>query len=745
MQDLLTHTQRRCEKEADFDGIVMQILHQIYPEATISIEPIGDGQITLPDQTTFSVRALEHGLWEDVDHFEYLVKNKNHEDLVAHRTVRVIAAECEDMKHNPNLLVVGSKDFRVVFDDIDSWFVTMCAGMIIRGWQNRTLKDALAAKESFLRGITHQLRTPIHGILGSVELLAEELGRQNSVQGDIKAPTPKIQNNSENADPFPYIKTIRSSAMDLISTINSMIKLNQWAETARAERLVALHSFAEFETALLNGVAQALPDSADTTSSIFFNHRIPQYCNSLMIDLPLLVECIQPLVINALQSTRGGVVALSLSVSEDYQSLIIDVEDNGTGIEPANHERIFLAYEKIDTHTTGAGLGLTLACRLAAILDGSIALVSSKLGEGSHFQAVFQGPIYACSTQPLQDLDEPFRHLPPTFCRLPSEPTKTRTLSHLFGDYVKSHGCQESSDPAATLLILDGPSQSNELRDIAAQRDMNNVVLWLVSDPGPIIDFRSSVIRRENNILFIHGPIHSRTLKQALRKINLIFAEIAATNPVPNPLSEVNELEKVVSTSTPMSAADLVLDPLSKDAPVRIERISASLQTIRIHTPSPTLSASQVEKKKPRTLLVDDNAVNLKILQMYCKRRDIPYHSSTDGDQAVTTFRQQHTLSKATTTDIDQSLDRSDSEPIELILMDLQMPVCDGIQATKAIRSYEAQHALEPSVIFIVTGQDSSTDRADAEEAGANEYLVKPVGPKLLDKRIGKWFESILS
>jgi signal transduction histidine kinase len=92
----------------------------------------------------------------------------------------------------------------------------MCAASLCRYWQDRALKEALRAKETFLRGITHQLRTPIHGILGSVELLTEELKSRNVVTVTAES-TPDATPSDEQLsalDPYAYIKTIRSSAKE---------------------------------------------------------------------------------------------------------------------------------------------------------------------------------------------------------------------------------------------------------------------------------------------------------------------------------------------------------------------------------------------------------------------------------------------------------------------------------------------------------------------------------------------------
>jgi CheY-like chemotaxis protein len=134
---------------------------------------------------------------------------------------------------------------------------------------------------------------------------------------------------------------------------------------------------------------------------------------------------------------------------------------------------------------------------------------------------------------------------------------------------------------------------------------------------------------------------------------------------------------------------------------------------------------------KPMTLLVDDNAVNLRILEMYCKKRGLPYRSAIDGRQAVDLFTQ---FQASPSTD----------PPFDLIPMDLQMSVCDGISATREIRSLE-KAGDKKSVLFIVTGQDSQMDREAASAAGADNYLIKPVGIKVLDESLRSYFPGLIA
>ena len=197
----------------------------------------------------------------------------------------------------------------------------------------------------------------------------------------------------EQSDPHLYIKTIRTSARELISTVNSLIKLNQWAGIAEAERKTSLFTLEHIESALLKEVSPLLPPEIGDRPSIIVQHNTPPHCDSLTIDLALLIDCIQPLIINAVQNTPGGIVAVTLCIADDFRSLTVDVEDNGRGIDSKDHGRIFEAHEKLDVHTIGAGLGLTLSCKSAALMHGEVYLVRSEVGQGSLFRAVFQDPI----------------------------------------------------------------------------------------------------------------------------------------------------------------------------------------------------------------------------------------------------------------------------------------------------------------------------------------------------------------
>ncbi|KAF2645952.1 putative histidine kinase-like protein HHK3p [Massarina eburnea CBS 473.64] len=740
MQDLVTNAQKRCENSDDFEEIVLGVLREVYPEATPSIQMSDERLIALDGRSPISYSEFENSLWEDYEHYDLLLQESNHQGLVASMDVRIIAAEC-DHAPKPTFLVVASKDFRTVFDDVDSWLVESCATLLTRSWQSRALKEALAAKEAFLRGITHQLRTPIHGILGSIELLAEELKSRNLLDTSPIAFSPPGSPESETLDPYIYIRSIRTSARELILTVNSMIKLNRWADTAQADRVVSLHHVQDIEKALLTEIIPVMPDDYSSRPSIIFDHHLPPNCDSLIVDLRLLVDCIQPLVINAVQNTAGGVVLVTISVTEDFKSLCIDVEDTGIGISECDQQRIFNAYKKVNEHSTRAGLGLTLATRLATLLDGSVSLVSSIPGKGSHFKATFNQPCCACSSSAPKPPERKFARLPPSFCRLPSSSPASSSESSLdqyLCKYLSGHGYLESEYSSNSILVLNYSTDLQQLRNTLPQFDTKHVALCLVPDSAEIFHI-GECIQREKNIVYVRGPFLSKTLEKALEHVHSLLADLTSTKFTLS-AEKVSQGARVSYNKTinptgsgPVTPSVDLIEPLPHVISISGVAdgyvLGKSTNNLQIENASRPATPPQSRSKMPMTLIVDDNAVNLRLLQMYCKRRKIPFGTATDGQKAVDIFSKHR--------------DYPSVEPFELVLMDLQMPVCDGIGATQQIRALEKKHGWPPSLISIVTGQDSLSDRTNAADAGAQGFLTKPVGPKVLDSKIKQWFPGL--
>lgn len=667
----------RAEGPGTPEERILSIIRQVYPGVTVNIQHSPHGTIRLGNRADIDYEDFEYGLWEDGPHIEELIHKFNHEKLETTQTVRAIAHPCHTYLE-ARYLVVASAQVQNVFDDVDAWFIENCAVQLRHAIQETHLKEALQAKETFMRGITHQLRTPIHGVLVSCELLAEELARLNLLSTALEgSATPSASS---------ALNTIRESARELMSTINNILKMNKWAENLRRPEPAPVSSLRQMEIDIMYEIQQLVPESKLGKISIFVENRIPVDDATFEIDITLLKECVQALILNALLYTDDGAVVVLISTSADHSRLIIDVYDTGIGIDAADHARIFEAYEKVDPHSRGAGLGLTIARKIAVAMDGNVLLVSSSqdpLKHGSHFCAEFYSPRFSVPQRQINGQRACKPGHPYTFHVLPGHAPCGEKIVSQFARHLERYGYQQVDLWQATAVVIPYDTDTVAFGRLVTSVSSSQVVVCLLPAGTAAPDVLA--VAGDRPVLFFSGPLLSARLETIRQDIHAACRQIVSDKHSPQP-------DKATGTAT--DAAN-----------------------------TPVASA------EPFALLVDDNVINLRILRMYCEKRKIPYVTAVDGHEAVARFREAHEKGQAST--------------INLVLMDLQMPVCDGVEATARIRAMEKENrALVPSHILMVTGQDSVADKNRSFEAGADEFYVKPMSLKDLDRGIADRFPA---
>lgn len=702
---------------------ILGILRAIYPDAAISLKSSKASYLDVAGRAPLPLAELEDdGVWEDTDYLDNFISESNCFELPTDRVVRILSAKFESPSGS-SVLVVASNDFRLIFDDIDLWFVQTCASIISQAWHKRLLSEAIKAKDEFLRGFSHQLRTPIHGILGCVELLAEELMARNTLVEAAEASA-----SAANSDtPYVYLDTIKTSGRDLISIVNSMITLNRWAEIAVAERSYAAHTLEQLETDLAEETNKIFSGDSRYRPSVFFICKPCATGDGFQTNHSLLRDSLLPLVVNAIQNTPDGVVNVTISMDSDSRELVVDVEDTGCGIPSTHHERIFEPYQKMGEHSTGAGLGLTIASKFAALLHGSVSLVSSTVGHGSHFRAVFGELECVPSSSPTQPLALAYDRLPSKFHHVPLASSNATSPHDHTTSFLTHHGFTSSDSPVDSFVLVDHVSSAKQRRQYLSQIPPDHIAVCLCPATG-------EKTPQQDNLVYIGWPYSTSTLASALANVDGLLAEMKISQPEtiasPPPLlvpGEAPSLDAVVES--------LENTTLTNSQPVQpTEADTRNPVTENERPPLPVVdpippTAEPYKASHPTALLVDDNAINLRFMQMYCEKRKLPYLSAVDGQQAVDIFTQHQKRAAA-----------GEGAAIQLVLMDLQMPVCDGLEATKQIRSLETEHGWMRSPLFVVTGQDTLSDRESSKAAGADDYLVKPVSLKLLDRHIRQVF-----
>lgn len=235
------------------------------------------------------------------------------------------------------------------------------------------------AKSSFLGVISHELRTPMNGVLGAAQLMSAT--RLEPTQRE-------------------YLSIIRNSGDNLLSLLNDildMTKIEAGRMTFEVVDVVVddLHK-------RVTGPFAAQAEAKGLTFTCVTEGEVP----AMVRGDPLRVcQVIQNLLSNAVKFTEVGEVRYTVRghrISDKRARFDFEVSDSGSGIAPADLERLFQPFTQVDASSTrrfgGTGLGLTIARRMAQIMGGDIT-VSSRLGEGSVFTFSTEAEVVAWRSQ----------------------------------------------------------------------------------------------------------------------------------------------------------------------------------------------------------------------------------------------------------------------------------------------------------------------------------------------------------
>ena len=232
---------------------------------------------------------------------------------------------------------------------------------------------ASEAKSSFLGVISHELRTPMNGVLGAAQLLAAT----------------RLEPNQRE-----YLSIIRNSGDNLLSLLNDILDMTKIEAGKMTFEIVDVS--VEDLHKRITGPFQAQAEAKGLTFATCFEGEVP----AVVRGDPLRVcQVIHNLLSNAVKFTDAGEVTYTVRTTPlDGQRVRFDfaIRDSGAGISPEDLARLFQPFTQVDASSTrrfgGTGLGLTISRRMANIMDGDIS-VESTVGEGSTFTFSFETEV----------------------------------------------------------------------------------------------------------------------------------------------------------------------------------------------------------------------------------------------------------------------------------------------------------------------------------------------------------------
>jgi signal transduction histidine kinase len=233
------------------------------------------------------------------------------------------------------------------------------------GNAEQQMKDALKVKSEFVANVTHELRTPVNGILGNTQSLME------------------IETDPEKKKLLGLVERGCSDMHSIINSILDFSKLEAGKFTLE-KREFNFHNMVDYvKSNHIHRITEKGLDFAVTVS--------PDIPEMLIGDELRIVQILNNLISNAYKFTTVGKISLDIVKTAQIKNriqLFFLVIDTGVGIDAAGQEKLFKSFSQVDASITrkygGTGLGLNISKQLVELMDGSIR-VESKKGKGSMF------------------------------------------------------------------------------------------------------------------------------------------------------------------------------------------------------------------------------------------------------------------------------------------------------------------------------------------------------------------------
>jgi PAS domain S-box-containing protein len=235
----------------------------------------------------------------------------------------------------------------------------------------RLAREATQLKEQFLANTSHELRTPMNGIMGMIDLLTK---------------------SELTDDQREYAEAISQCADDLLTIINDILDVSQ----IEAGRLSLTEEAFDMDDSLRT-VLKLVGVRAAAKGLALSYEMDPHLPANMYGDSVRIRQILSNLIANAIKFTANGGVHVRLILTPNGSRLRCEVIDSGIGVEECVRERIFEAFFQADGTTRrrfgGTGLGLTICKQLVGIMGGEIGIINNHPGPGSTFW--FELPLRA--------------------------------------------------------------------------------------------------------------------------------------------------------------------------------------------------------------------------------------------------------------------------------------------------------------------------------------------------------------
>ena len=475
-----------------------------------------------------------------------------------------------------------------------------------------------------------------------------------------------------------YVDTLRASTESLLTVVNDILDFSK----VEAGRLELEELDFDLRTAL-DDMVDVLAVGAAEKGLELAAAVDPEVPVAVRGDPGRLRQVLTNLVGNAVKFTEKGEVSLSVSLEPgDGEKVVVrfEVADTGIGIPESKRDSLFRPFSQADSSVTrrfgGTGLGLSIARRLVDLMGGEIGFRSDE-GVGSTFWFTVRfGRVEALAEPPALEPLEGLKVLV-----VDDNATNRRAL----GGMLASRGCRH-------VEVADGGTALAALKAASAAGEPFRVAVLDMAMPGMAGDELGRRIKADPSI----------------GSLALVMLSSTGDRGDAKRLAEIG-----------FSA--YLTKPCRREQLFRCLETVASTGTRKANQPSGIVTRhtlAEDRKRRVRILVVDDNPVNQKVALGLLAKLGLMADAAGDGQEALRCLR---------------------AAPYDLVLMDVQMPEMDGLEATRRIRSGKSGVLDSGIPVIAMTAHVGDAARAECEEAGMNGYVGKPVRPADLVDALNRW------
>lgn len=582
----------------------------------------------------------------------------------------------------------------------------------------KAAQKASLAKNTFLSNISHELRSPLNGIIGMANLLERSklTGEQASMAAVIKNAGDTLLAALDDVLDLSKIEAgnlrLNSRPFDLREMLFDLVKgLAPIAHNKGLDLIVNIapqtpNDFygddTRFRQIILNLAANALKFTNTGGVKIIINPLEPSKFDLSSIKGKFDQENDH---LNRNRHRKRTITSPGVAKIDSEPCILgachfrLSVSDSGIGIARDKQEIIFEAFEQADTSTTrnysGAGLGLTICYRLAAMMNSKLNLVSEE-GKGSTFWLDLKLPIISRDTQREQGW----------LAATAYESFEGYCVLCVESDAPEGPGCADGFHDSS---LWTGLGRLRDLGFTGREAHGADEALKMLKD--------SAVEGRPFSLLLADPQLRlqdGRDLLAAVRSepalAGIPVVALSSTNRQPR--NDRSDRTRSFGTVEPAATPELIRDiAIALGVWERYDAVSLSSGL----TTEDALRSS----RRLNILLSEDMEVNQTVARRMLEELGHQVTVASNGAETVELFKENQ---------------------FDLVFMDIQMPVMDGLVATDQIRALESQQGGPHTPIVALTAHTMKNDRKRFLARGMDDWLSKP----LLIADLAKLIENII-